>query len=228
VTTEPPRCPACGADLPANARFCPQCGERLTAEGNAPHTVAPEKELHNCVICGRAVDPENSFRCPLCGREKVCIDHMVYGRTWASGPQKVKIPTCCEVCYGEEYIRNHALIDAAKKERKCGICGLLDAEFRCSACGRHFCARHAQERMIHALGQAPKRSYAVLSCSRCGNVCTECAGLTRPGLKKCRKCNGLISEGPGDKFHEELARCISKGYLTGYARRGYDAKGMPR
>jgi hypothetical protein len=220
---ETPLCPACHSELPANAKFCP-----LTADGAVARAGAPEKESRSCVICGRAVSPSDSFRCPLCAREHLCSTHMVNGRTWAAGQRKVTIPTCCEVCYGEEYGRNHALIEALKKERSCGVCGLLDTEFRCSACGKHFCARHALERMLKASGQTPNRTYAILFCSRCGNICADCAGVARPGPKKCKKCGGRVSEDPGDKLHAVLARCVSKGYSTGYAPHGYDEKGLPR
>ena len=48
-------CPHCGAEIPAESKFCPQCGQRLV----------PEEELR-CPHC-RAEVPAGSRFCPQCG-----------------------------------------------------------------------------------------------------------------------------------------------------------------
>jgi len=45
------KCPKCGQDVPASHKFCPNCGEKLTAI---------------CKKCGQAVAPGTKF-CPNCG-----------------------------------------------------------------------------------------------------------------------------------------------------------------
>lgn len=63
----PAQCPKCGAALPANAKFCMECGEKITAE-----------ETLVCPRCGKTVSkgkfcPECGYRiaavCPKCGAE---------------------------------------------------------------------------------------------------------------------------------------------------------------
>src|SRR3546814_4861239 len=36
------RCPACGAELPENFKFCAECGHKLTTAARAPEARAPE------------------------------------------------------------------------------------------------------------------------------------------------------------------------------------------
>src|SRR3546814_13907106 len=36
------RCPACGAELPENFKFCAACGHKLTTAARAPEARAPE------------------------------------------------------------------------------------------------------------------------------------------------------------------------------------------
>ena len=47
------QCPACHANIPANSRFCPECGQRI---------------LHQCPKCGASVTPRQRF-CPECGEK---------------------------------------------------------------------------------------------------------------------------------------------------------------
>ena len=231
MSSEPGLCPLCGAALPVAARFCPQCGGRL-GDGAARSQDAPQANTRRCVICGKSISSEDeTFRCALCAREHLCLSHLVNGRTWAAGSRKVTIPACCEICYGEEYARNRELIEGLKKERSCSLCGLADSEFRCRACGRHFCARHALERLITVPGPGDVHTHVMLSCPKCGHICVHCAsgtGKPRSGSRKCNKCGSSVHEEPAEKLREVLACCVSKGYLTGHAPRGYDEKGLPR
>lgn len=49
------KCSKCGADMKADAKFCPQCGEKNLGAGNIP-----------CPKCGAAVSANAKF-CPECG-----------------------------------------------------------------------------------------------------------------------------------------------------------------
>lgn len=49
------KCPKCGAEINANAKFCPECGEKL-----------PQKKF--CSNCGAEVSPTAKF-CPECGEK---------------------------------------------------------------------------------------------------------------------------------------------------------------
>ena len=46
-------CPKCGAKIDANAKFCPECGQKI---------------LHACPKCGTEVSPNQKF-CPECGNK---------------------------------------------------------------------------------------------------------------------------------------------------------------
>ncbi len=78
------RCSKCGASLPANAKFCLECGEKVQPAASAGtilcpscgHTVArvkfcPEcghKFVTNCPACGAELTPGAKF-CPECGQK---------------------------------------------------------------------------------------------------------------------------------------------------------------
>lgn len=71
-------CMSCGAALPDNAAFCPDCGAKVTGEGN------PEKlPLHSlkCICCGSS-DLRNlykgKYRCEHCGTI-LCTDEQNAG-----------------------------------------------------------------------------------------------------------------------------------------------------
>ena len=82
ATAEPAaKCTKCGADLPANAKFCLECGERVVAAGmivcpECGNTVAkgkfcPEcgyKFVTACPKCGSDLVPGAKF-CPECGEK---------------------------------------------------------------------------------------------------------------------------------------------------------------
>ena len=51
------KCPKCGADLPENAKFCLNCGERIPVEAG----------MVICPNCGKSV-PKAKF-CPECGHK---------------------------------------------------------------------------------------------------------------------------------------------------------------
>ena len=54
-------CPNCNAVLPADAKFCPECGEKITRP-------SPPKTLTNCPKCGAKL-PEGAKFCPECGEK---------------------------------------------------------------------------------------------------------------------------------------------------------------
>ncbi|KQM12607.1 hypothetical protein AOA80_01445 [Methanomassiliicoccales archaeon RumEn M1] len=56
-------CSECGADVPANAKACPQCGESFDDE---PQTSGKDK--FECSECGATVD-EGARTCWNCGKE---------------------------------------------------------------------------------------------------------------------------------------------------------------
>ena len=60
------RCPACDSVVPAEARFCPFCGEKLPEE----ETPTPEEEkadVEFCTNCGAARQEYSRF-CTVCGK----------------------------------------------------------------------------------------------------------------------------------------------------------------
>lgn len=83
------RCPRCFEEVPANARFCLQCGERLpqmAADGDivairstvikaSQVTLGAEIEGGECPICGRHNARTATFRCKGCNRPLVCTIH---------------------------------------------------------------------------------------------------------------------------------------------------------
>lgn len=62
-------CKKCGAKLPANAKFCLECGERVTHEGTVicPNCKEPTPKGKFCLHCGYRL----SVTCPKCGANLV-------------------------------------------------------------------------------------------------------------------------------------------------------------
>lgn len=62
-------CPTCGADLPADAQFCIECGAALPRPANTGATVALPREgevVVRCAACG-AASPVGAAYCIGCG-----------------------------------------------------------------------------------------------------------------------------------------------------------------
>lgn len=60
------RCPACGAAMSRDARFCSSCGQRMP-EPEPEFTPAPEaEETLYCPVCGAMRQAEDAF-CGVCG-----------------------------------------------------------------------------------------------------------------------------------------------------------------
>ena len=73
------KCPKCGADLPANAKFCLQCGEKIAAPASdtitCPKCGESTPKGRFCIACGA---PLNN-KCPNCGADvpaggKFCLE----------------------------------------------------------------------------------------------------------------------------------------------------------
>ncbi len=65
-------CPACGANVPTDARACPGCGAAIPPEPTAEIGAAPDGPeatgaTMECPNCGATV-PEEAEACPACGR----------------------------------------------------------------------------------------------------------------------------------------------------------------
>ncbi|MEA5018514.1 MAG: zinc ribbon domain-containing protein [Erysipelotrichaceae bacterium] len=60
---KPTKCKKCGAELKVNAKFCPDCGEKLVEEKVVEAKVEVGK---HCPSCNEVLDKEVTF-CPECG-----------------------------------------------------------------------------------------------------------------------------------------------------------------
>lgn len=60
------RCPNCGTDLPGDAQFCPECGQKVEIEKADEKAADPNK--YYCTECGEEVKPGMKF-CIHCGTE---------------------------------------------------------------------------------------------------------------------------------------------------------------
>lgn len=83
------RCPSCSEEVPANARFCHTCGERVPQPAAAGDIVAirstvikagtvtlgAEADGGECPICGRHNTRTATFRCRGCNRPLICTSH---------------------------------------------------------------------------------------------------------------------------------------------------------
>lgn len=54
------KCKYCGAEVPKESQFCPNCGKDLS-------------KLRKCVKCGEIIDDDATF-CPHCGAEQPVYD----------------------------------------------------------------------------------------------------------------------------------------------------------
>jgi ribosomal protein L40E len=61
-------CSECGAEVPASADRCPQCGERFDDSKDEPKRPKEKKDEFVCTECGAAVD-EKAKTCWNCGKE---------------------------------------------------------------------------------------------------------------------------------------------------------------
>jgi len=75
------KCAKCGADLPANAKFCLECGEKVAVDDGkiaCPQCGARVPTGKFCLECGASLVPTASV-CPKCGKEvqtgaKFCLE----------------------------------------------------------------------------------------------------------------------------------------------------------
>jgi formylglycine-generating enzyme required for sulfatase activity len=84
-------CPNCHAEIPAKARFCPECGKAVPQKAASGFSIGDVGLIHNlhigtekappapggdyCPICGVWVKLEDSFRCKQCGRPGLHREH---------------------------------------------------------------------------------------------------------------------------------------------------------
>lgn len=62
------KCKYCGAEVPKESQFCPNCGKDLS-------------KLRKCVKCGEIIDDDATF-CPHCGAEQPVYDEDTPRRRW--------------------------------------------------------------------------------------------------------------------------------------------------
>ena len=83
------RCPACGAGMSRDARFCSSCGQRMPEETSEPETAPDLKDVTYCPACGAMCKGEDAF-CAVCGHnykeaeekeEPVIITRPIYVHT---------------------------------------------------------------------------------------------------------------------------------------------------
>lgn len=60
------RCPACGAGMGKNARFCSNCGRRMPENAPAAEAAPAAEDVSYCPDCGAMRKEAESF-CPVCG-----------------------------------------------------------------------------------------------------------------------------------------------------------------
>ena len=64
-------CPACGAKIDQGDKKCSYCGEEVAASGGS------DKALYSCPVCNARNKLEDTFTCPACGTEHLCIEHRI-------------------------------------------------------------------------------------------------------------------------------------------------------
>ena len=64
------KCPNCGADVKANAKFCPECGKKIEQESKKCPNCGAEVKANAkfCPECGKKLTEENK-KCPKCGAQ---------------------------------------------------------------------------------------------------------------------------------------------------------------
>jgi DNA-directed RNA polymerase subunit RPC12/RpoP len=172
------RCPTCGSaaasTMTPNEYECSHCRSKFQIVRPADATVITDSKIHHCPICGRALQPLQSFKCTECGREDFCEDC------------GTSIPT-----YGTKRFVCRACV--AQKGWACQACGSY-AMMVCVSCGRRSCNEH----IVTIFGFVKKGDVKVryFNCQTClGQLCSACI-QEKSGILStkylCRKCGNEV------------------------------------
>jgi len=151
------RCPTCGSAAAStttpNEYECSHCKSKFQIVRPADATVTTDSRTHHCPICGKALQPLQSFRCTECGREDFCE---TCGTTIPAFGTKRFV---CRAC-------------VSQKGWACQICGSYSTMV-CVSCRRRACDLH----ITGLFGLIRDRTAEVrfFNCPTCrGQLCSAC------------------------------------------------------
>ena len=70
-------CNTCGGFIDKDAAFCLECGTRIEEMKPNQESESPNNHSMICPICGNQNQPKESFKCPGCQDNFLCLSHRV-------------------------------------------------------------------------------------------------------------------------------------------------------
>ena len=104
------KCQKCGAEVPAGAKFCNECGEKIEQVALFKDDESKNTESYECENCGNLI-PNNSVFCPVCHASQI---------------NKFNLRTMLKKRLTKTYISYstflHCFADSFDIDRHCGNC----------------------------------------------------------------------------------------------------------
>ena len=187
------RCPTCGSvaasTMTPNEYECSHCRSKFQIVRPADATVITDSKIHHCPICGRALQPLQSFKCTECGREDFCEDC------------GTSIPT-----FGTKRFVCRACVN--QKGWACQVCGSY-AMMACVNCGRRACDSHIT--LVFGLRRKVATDIRYFNCPTCrGQLCPACVEEKSGFFSTkylCKKCGAEVPW-----TNETVRRCMICGH----------------
>ena len=70
-------CPRCGDRINKDLKTCPNCGAELKVVDDKKEGDFPKDTLYYCPVCNKGNKIKDTFKCPSCETEYLCLEHRV-------------------------------------------------------------------------------------------------------------------------------------------------------
>jgi len=68
-------CSNCGSYITGDSSFCPDCGQEMEERDRTEPQELTDDTVMYCPVCKKGNPLKNTFKCPGCGTEHLCMEH---------------------------------------------------------------------------------------------------------------------------------------------------------